>query len=284
MALTIPELGVGKKGSTKDAIIGLLSVEWPLSAKEISERVQKEVGTTVSYQAIHKRLSELEESFIVEKRDRNYALNTEWIRKGKNFFTQMETTYAKTIGKYEIDMNFDGTTTFKFSNYTDLCVTTAKLLASTILTPGRNEAFICTLEYGWWSFKFRFEHLSLILTMMLNNPQSKNIIRTDTPFGRWIRKQYMRAGGVSAPVGTKVSIDNDIFVQGEYIIEIEFSKETKEMFEHYYNKWHNLEEAFREFGLKKEPKIDATVKVTKNPSMAKFMRNELEKYFEGVEK
>jgi hypothetical protein len=282
--LTVSELVVGKKGSTKDLIVALLSHEWPLTAKEIFRRTQKESDSAVSYQAVHKVLGELEDNFIVEKLGRSYALNTEWIQKSKDFFTQMDTSYKNKIGKYEIDPNFEGTTTFKFTSFTDLCVTTAKLLTSLVLTTPEDKGFICTMEYGWWAFKFRFEHLALLFTMVKNNPKATGIIRKDTPFGRWIGSQYTRVGGCSAPVGTKVPIDNDVFVQGDCIIEVEFSDETKKMFEQYYNKWHNLEDNFKEFGLKEEPRIDATVKITRNPSMAKFMKNELEKYRKGAKK
>ena len=281
--LTLPQLN--RKGfSTKDLIVSILSEEWPLSVKEIFKRTQRGFEADVSYQAVHKVLSELEGNFIVEKVGKNYALSTEWIQKGKDFFDQVDTTYKNKVGKYKINPNFEGTITFKFSSITDLTVTTAKLLASGILATSDNTKFICAMEYGWWAFKFRYEHLTLLLTLVTNNPKAKFLFRKDTPFGRWIGKQYTRVGGVGAPIGIKVPIDNDIFVQGDCIIEVTFSKETKKLFELYYNKWHNLEESFAEFGLKKEPEIEAIVKITKNPSMAKFMRSELEKYFKEVKK
>ena len=64
--LTLPQLN--RKGfSTKDLIVSILSEEWPLSAKEIFKRTQRGFEADVSYQAVHKVLSELEGNFIVEK-------------------------------------------------------------------------------------------------------------------------------------------------------------------------------------------------------------------------
>ena len=57
--LDLPNVG-SQKGSTRDAIIAILSREWPLSAKELYNRVKREnTGSAVSYQAVHKMIKQL---------------------------------------------------------------------------------------------------------------------------------------------------------------------------------------------------------------------------------
>jgi hypothetical protein len=75
-----------------------------------------------------------------------------------------------------------------------------------------------------------------------------------------------------------------MLVQGDWIVQVHFSPESKKIIEKYWNKWKNLEDCFKEFGLKPEPKMKITATVTKNPTMATFLSKEMEKYLEGAKK
>lgn len=265
---------------TKQKIIGVLSNEWPLTAKQIYDRLQKEYGTNISYQGVHKIIKELESDLVIERKNNGYQLSIEWIQKSKKVLESIEKHYLQN-GKIKIAENFQGSIEIEFDSFTDLCISTTELLMSRQLVPNSKQTdFICSLEYGWWPFNFRFEHFVLLQKMMANNPKAKNIIRTNTLFGQWIRGQYSKIGAISAPIGTQVDINEDIFVQGDCIIEITFDNETKKIFKQYYDKWKNMEDAFKEFGLNPEPKIHATMRITKNAEMAAFMRKQLEKVFE----
>ncbi len=266
-------------GSTKEKIIHLLAERWPLSAKEILLKINKDYSTDISYQAIHKVLLELNNEKIIEKMGKEWKLKKEWLQKGELFFKKSLDEYNGVLNKFNITTPFEGSKTFKFDNFSELCVKTAELLASKTLATNGDGYFICVMEYGFWTFKFKFEQLELLYRMIKNCPKSKNIIRKDTPFGRWIQEQYTKVNGVSAPIGTKIDLEEDLFVQGDYIIEVNISEEGKKIIEKYWNKWKSINDLFKEFGLKEEPKIESTVKITKNPEMAKFMRKELEKYF-----
>ncbi len=269
-----------ENASTKQKIASALSERWPLTAKQVFERLQREYGANISYQGVHKILKELESDKVIERKKDGYQLSIEWLQKSKKTLEDVEKRYLQ-HGKIKLPGNFQGAIEIEFDNYTDLCISTVELLLSRQLARNPKDLeFICTLEYGWWPFKFRFEHFELLCKMMLRNPKSKNIIRKITPFGTWARAQYNSIGAVSAPIGSKVDINEDIFVQGDCIIEVNFDDKTKQLFEIYYNKWKSIEDTFKEFGVKEEPKINAVMRITKNPEMAKFLRKQLEKVFE----
>ena len=84
--------------STKDAVISVLAEKWPLTAKEIYNRVKRESNTTVSYQAIHKLLNQLIEEKIIVKEGMGYLLNKDWIKNLKNFSSSLEELYLKNFG------------------------------------------------------------------------------------------------------------------------------------------------------------------------------------------
>ena len=84
--------------TTKDAVISVLAEKWPLTAKEIYNRVKRESNTTVSYQAIHKLLNQLIEEKIIVKEGMGYLLNKDWIKNLKNFSSSLEELYIRNFG------------------------------------------------------------------------------------------------------------------------------------------------------------------------------------------
>jgi len=263
--------------STKQKIIDLLSNEYPLPAKSIHSKLQRLYSAEITYQGVHKTLKEMEHEKVIERKKNEYLLSIEWIQKSKKMMERVEQKYLQNQ-KIVIPEDFSGSIEIEFDSLTDLAVSAAELLMSRQLARNSDDpSFICTMEYGIWSFKFKFEHLKLLLNMVIANSKPKNIIRKKTPFGEWVRKQYCRVGGISAPTGTKLDINEDLFIQGDCIIEVLYSEETKKIIEHYYTKWKTLDDCYKEFGLKDEPKTHSVMRITKNPEMANFWRNHLTK-------
>ena len=266
--------------STKNQIILVLSRKWPLTVKQVYSLMKKEFFTAVSYQAVHKVLLGLEKQKVVSRIGSAWQLEQNWLQKQETFFQQAVQKYGGAKNRYLIEENFEGTQNFEFDSFSDLCVETAKLLTSKNLTQ-KAESFYCILEYGWCTIKFKFEHFGLIFGMLKKCPNARYIIRKKTRFGEWIWKQYRRAGGIGAPIGTKIKIQEDIFVQGDYIIQIKISNPGKKIIRKYWKKWKNIEDTFKDLGLKPEPKIECKVKITKNPELANFIKQELDKYFKN---
>ncbi len=260
-------------GSLKDQIINSLAQKNMQTAKELYSNISK--NKTISYQAIYKTLNELESAGILEKNNREYSINNEWIENSIKALNQIKTTYIDKTKKFKIDKDAEKPQIFKFTSYSTLCVSMAELLRDRVLSKKEDKGFICTLEYGWFPFKFKFGDFFTLMETVKNNPEAINMIRKNTPMGQWIHEQYQRINALCAPIGTKVDIDEDLFINGEYIIEIRFSEESKKIVDKYYNKLRNMEDIFKEFALKKEPEMDITVTITKNPQLAEFLRKKL---------
>ena len=62
ISVTIPTLG--RPTTVKDAVVSILSREWPLSLKRMYNSIRG-MGLGVSYQAVHKAAQELIEQGIV---------------------------------------------------------------------------------------------------------------------------------------------------------------------------------------------------------------------------
>ncbi|MBI2549201.1 FIST C-terminal domain-containing protein [Candidatus Woesearchaeota archaeon] len=81
--------------STKDLIIEILSKEWPLTSKKIHNKIRKEYGKSVTYQAVFKVIDRLTKEGIVNKENQQYALNLAWLHELNERMTQIEETYLQ---------------------------------------------------------------------------------------------------------------------------------------------------------------------------------------------
>lgn len=87
------------QGTAKDAIVSILSQEWPLTMKEIYFAAVRQHALNVSYQAIHKATKQLVQQKVVAKNERTYCLNTEWIKQIKGFTENLEKAYERAAEK-----------------------------------------------------------------------------------------------------------------------------------------------------------------------------------------
>lgn len=77
--------------SLKECIVRILSSEWPLTTKEIYNRIalQKKAG----YGSVYKALNELVSMGIVSKESREYKLNHAWINDLLSFSMKAKVIY-----------------------------------------------------------------------------------------------------------------------------------------------------------------------------------------------
>ena len=105
-----PIVSKTKHKSTKDNIITILSLKQPLTAKEIFNLLHREYENEVSYQGVHKTILQLVEEGIIEKNDKKYQINKEWVKRVSSFGRRLEENsqeIIKTIDeKGSVTLNF----------------------------------------------------------------------------------------------------------------------------------------------------------------------------------
>jgi hypothetical protein len=94
MSLTvlIPEPDA-KPIATKDAVISILTAEWPLTLRAIFFKIKKTYGYSASYQAVYKAVKELVSAGVLVSADKKYELDMKWIKKLQSFTDIVETNY-----------------------------------------------------------------------------------------------------------------------------------------------------------------------------------------------
>lgn len=82
-----------REGNVKSAVIQALASQKELTTKALHDLTVNDFGLRVSYQAVHKVLSELARDNIVVKSGRRYYLSNAWIGNMKQLLALIELNY-----------------------------------------------------------------------------------------------------------------------------------------------------------------------------------------------
>lgn len=93
--ISLLEMGKVKKRNVREAIISILGREYPLSIRKIYNKVKKEYNLDVTYQAVFKIIKELVGDRVLEKSEKEYKLNIEWIKELENEINLLKRNYLK---------------------------------------------------------------------------------------------------------------------------------------------------------------------------------------------
>lgn len=80
--------------NAREAVIKILSEEWPLKTRQILTKMSRFYGLEVSYQAVYKTLKQLLDQRIVDKSADGFNLNTDWVKKTIAELKRIEERYA----------------------------------------------------------------------------------------------------------------------------------------------------------------------------------------------
>lgn len=90
--ILMPELD-SKPKTTKDAVISILTYEWPLTLRQVFYKIKKQYGYSSSYQSVYKAIKELKEKEVLTEKEKKYEINISWIKKVQSFTDIVETNY-----------------------------------------------------------------------------------------------------------------------------------------------------------------------------------------------
>jgi len=87
--------GLSSSNSVRDLIVRVLCDEWPLTARQVHERIKRSYALGCSYQAVFKQVKELVEKGILDFDGKLYQVNIEWVEKVCHFAVNLKEHYAK---------------------------------------------------------------------------------------------------------------------------------------------------------------------------------------------
>jgi len=270
----LPEVN-GKKLSSKDAIISLLSEEQGLTAKQLHSRIKRQKGLNISYQAAHKMLKELEQNKTITKKGRNYSLNIDWIEGIEKFSSSFKENF---FGK-----ELSSPKTFVLNSMSEVDEFLLNLFNVVFEAEGKKALYMQWAHY--WIPLFLDKKVYRKFKEILLSVPAFGAVLGNTPVDVWCEK-FWKDSGVKVKTGVKPHNHSDIIVYGDFIAEVFYSSEIRNKVDDFFASVKKVESvdwnAFYEKVFRKKTKI--VVYIQRNPEIAGIMKEQIKSYFKGVKK
>ncbi len=279
LSITLPQLSP-KSASTKDLIISILSEEWPLTARSLCSKLQREGSASLSYQAVHKSLLGLEREKIVEKIGKGYQIDLDWLNNLRKFSD-------KTIESYKLDKtsDFDGGKVLDFYNPFDFFRGMLNIFASRTLIEKDSPNYGCgCLKHLWWPLNFNKEEFEKF-KIMGETYESYVICANDTPVDRWLKDYYLKAGFNGIKLGADYKFEDDFAVIGNYYLQIFFPESMKKMNDKLFSSVKDMSGLINKGFLENlfRQKTHIRVIIIRNPELCRQLRQRQLSYFKEDE-
>jgi len=223
LSVTIPTLG--KPKSVKDAVISVLSHEWPLTAKKIYNIIRKTHSLSVSYQAVHKVLAEMVRDGTLAKDGKEYSISPEWIERNKKFYEELrlkiessgKPTIEEALSSSLTEMHFDNLYEF----YSFILTAIERIVEMSKGQHCGNE-----MSHMYWALASSKKEQEQFKRIFQLYPRSYFICRGDTFADRMLAKFY-EGFGAKVRTGVDCARNCDVMVGGGYVIQIFFDRKLK---------------------------------------------------------
>ena len=220
---------LGQGSSTKDTIVQILSEEWPLTVKQIFERVKKKIDKAITYQAVHKVVQELEKEKIVEKEGNACKLNKDWIEQAKKSAETLANDYFSNKGKPKSsDVEY---LHLEFDTFLDAAKFVINRFYFEYPNPEKKVA-VCFSYHIYAPFGMSaVEHESY--KKMITREEHWAVSKGDT----YLDKQfsgYLLGIGKKCISGAEFTVKPETYVQGDYICQMFMPLECKKELDNIY--------------------------------------------------
>ncbi|MFH1224666.1 MAG: hypothetical protein V1676_02575 [Candidatus Diapherotrites archaeon] len=203
----------GTGGSTKEVVVSILAKEFPLSAKEIHGRLMRQHSSEISYQAVHKLLSQMEEEGMLSLADKKYSLGIDWIKNLKKFSTGLEDAYLNN-GKN----NFDNIWEKESASLSFDCLSDFSrfIVYRFHNAPNpKNKPGVCRWWSAWPTFPFSEEDY-IQARKNIKRTKFYLVARNNTAVDRMIASNYADLGA-KIKLGVESSFSPEVVVYGDYV-------------------------------------------------------------------
>ncbi len=283
---TASEVGVaslpGGK-STKSQIVGILSKEWPLSCRKIYNRLTKEKGSDITYQAAHKAVIQMVDEGILEKSGLDYSINLDWLNRIGRFSRDVTDAYSE--GSQKIPLDSD-TTQHNFQSGYEAIRFLLENFSEGKFTPLNSEKIriVAKVQHMWNPFVLMPKDFAIVRGLS-GKIEVKIACKGETSLDSIVSKFY-NSIGIQTILGAEVSESPEIIAIGDSLIQIFNPPEMRSLLSETYAKTKTIfsPNLIRNFSEIANGKMQVTVLINRNALAARAIREEIEGLFKTRKK
>lgn len=266
---TLPNLHRNPK-SAKNAIVQKLSTQWPLSAKQLSNALQREYALNISYQAVRKALQELEKEHVVEKNTKGYQLDERWIKD----ILQISQSIAQNYERNE-PLTFDqDVVQLHFNSWVNMGRFGAFTFKDECPNP-EGKPIITAWMHVWPVSTVSAEESKKLVAQAKRESGLYCISPNNTPldqlFADWISKL-----GRQNKLGAKIAMDHDFVIRGDHIAQFYYESEFWKKLDAFYKENTDIKHIdYQKLQELATEKTNIHVVVLRNKELAEAKRKEI---------
>jgi len=213
------------KQSLKEAVIELLSKEWPLSARAIFSKMGSPKGKGCTYQGVHKALFELSSSGVLAKADQSYSLAPNWIAGLEQFCSDVSARYSREL------VGVSDRAVFSFNSLYE----TDKFLVDFVeklYSPKER-----TLALHWshfWVPLFFSQEVYARCRKLTDYFDVYSVTPADTVIDKWCHA-YWSKNNWNTKIGVKTGLSGDLLAYRDFVAIVFYSPKARKAIEKTYS-------------------------------------------------
>ena len=257
--------------SSRDFVVRALSEEWPLSAKEIFNRVSKESNKELSYQAIHKVLVSLTDEKILVKQNGKYLINLSWVEDSKDILDLLQKNLIAEKVVSPLNQKFVFNSVYEVDQF---LVNSCKSLV-----PNSKDELMLQWIHFWIPLFISKETYKEMKGLILNS-NFYSTTPNDSPIDKWCAK-FWKDMGVKEKVGAKLGFDISFLVYQDLIIQVFYPAEIRKAIDNVYNSTDDPSKLDIDnfFSTVFEKKTKIPVLVSRNKEVADELKTQIKSFF-----
>ncbi|MDO8634313.1 MAG: hypothetical protein Q7K34_03405 [archaeon] len=266
----------GSPKTVREAVISMLSNEWPLSAKQIISKGKKEFGFSVSNQAVYKAIKQLENEKIIKNEAKGYLLNPEWIEKTKEFSTELHRLYSSNGFEKHSGNSFTCSTLYE----SDLFLMNLAL-QNAPSEKNDSDPLILHWSHYWVPLLLSMEDYRKIKDALLKF-RVYGLVKGNTVVDRWCHDFWVKQG-FNTKQGIDVASTADLVVYRDMVVQIFYPPEIKKALDDFYSTPKQIQDLDIHYLFENifQKKTSIQIITTQNAGLAKQLTQETMKFFEG---
>ncbi|MBI2445695.1 hypothetical protein HYV43_04875 [Candidatus Micrarchaeota archaeon] len=223
-----------REGGLKAELIRQLAREPKLSARDLHARVVRDYSYGVTYQYVHKALSQLRRQSVLEKSGRSYAVSGEWLHEASGFLDEVGDAHA--YGRLGSVLELEEFGSFESKSSGVLCepyLWVLKQAAKIRKASGRLDA-ACFQRRAWPLVVLDGRMMGLFSSVFRDGEQYA-LVSHDGVMDAYFSRLWQESG-FKTKIGVRaVSKVSDLFVCGDFVFQLVHSAGTRKAWDTFYD-------------------------------------------------
>lgn len=274
-------LPFGEKDNVKNLIFTILTKEYPLKLIELTNYIKKRYGKSVTFQAVRKAAMQLVEESVLLKDDKEFSINTEWVKESKHTLDNLyEELTKQKVTEARVDAVGEDISVFTFTSLNELMKFWQALIDDWFKKFKEGDyPYNCYQGAHTWEGLMHLETEEKVMGQLKKKGiRSYSVTSGKTLLDRNLARFYNKIGVKTVIASSSSSFEKSYYVAtyGELVVQATYPKELVEALDAFFKKNKTLDgyDVSELLDIVNKP-VEMKLTVIKNLQMAKHINKSI---------